>query len=89
MAAGCDRRIAVYPESGGPAERHFDFPAKAREPYVAVASPGGQAIAIGGYDLIQIYTFSPREKRWSEGPSKTIENLYIVTSMAWRRDGAR
>lgn len=56
---------------------------------VATCSPNGQSIAIGSYDRIRIYTWSPRQNAWSEALAKNIEHLYSVTALSWRKDGSR
>lgn len=56
---------------------------------VATCSPNGQAVAIGSFDRIRIYTWSPRQNTWTESLSKDIPNLYSITALAWRKDGAR
>lgn len=55
----------------------------------AECSPNGQSIAIGSYDQIRIYTWSPRQKTWIDVARKEIKNLYSVSALTWRSDGAR
>lgn len=56
---------------------------------IATCSPNGQAVAIGSYDRIRIYTWSPRQNSWTESLCKDIENMYSVTALSWRKDGSR
>lgn len=55
----------------------------------AACSPNGQSIAIGSYDQIRIYTWSPRQRTWIDVAKKEIKNLYSVSALTWRSDGAR
>lgn len=75
----------------GHQSRLFDYSRddNEKEFMVASCSPNGQAVAIGSYDRIRIFTWSPRQNAWSEIAAKEIRNLYSVTSLSWRRDGAR
>lgn len=90
IAAGCDRKISIY-DSQGRLNRSFDFSRDdtEREFMIATCSPNGQAVAIGSYDRIRIYTWSPRQNSWTESLCKDIENMYSVTALSWRKDGSR
>lgn len=55
----------------------------------AACSPNGQSVAVASFDRIRIFAWSPRQNMWNEVATKEIVNLYSVTSMIWRRDGAR
>lgn len=56
---------------------------------VAKCSPNGQTVAIGGFNRIRIYSWVTRQNSWAEGTTKDIPNLYTVTALEWRKDGAR
>lgn len=56
---------------------------------MASCSPNGQTVAIGGFNRIRIYSWITRQNNWTESAVKDIPNLYTVTSLAWRKDGAR
>ncbi|XP_031636976.1 intraflagellar transport protein 172 homolog isoform X2 [Contarinia nasturtii] len=90
IAAGCDRRIIFY-DSQGRQSRLFDYSREEfeKEFTIASGSPNGQAVAIGSFDKIRIFTWSPRQSAWNELATKQIDKLYTVTAMSWRRDGAR
>jgi intraflagellar transport protein 172 len=90
IAAGCDKKVNVY-DWQGRLQRSFDYSRddNEREFMVATCSPNGQSVAIGSFNRIRIYTWSPRQNTWSEALSKDIPNLYSITSLAWRKDGAR
>ncbi|XP_037945105.1 intraflagellar transport protein 172 homolog [Teleopsis dalmanni] len=89
-AGGCDQRIVFY-DAAGRQMRTFDYSRteKEREFTVAVSSPNGQAVAFGSFDRIRIFTWSPRLAAWNESATKDINFLYTVSSMLWRKDGAR
>lgn len=56
---------------------------------IGASSPNGQTVAVGSFDRVRIYTWSSRQNTWNETAVKEIRNLYSVTALAWRRDGAR
>lgn len=56
---------------------------------MAVCSPNGQTVAIGGFNRIRLYSWITRQSSWQESAVKDIPNLYTVTALSWRRDGAR
>ncbi|XP_055910125.1 intraflagellar transport protein 172 homolog [Eupeodes corollae] len=89
-AGGCDQRIVFY-DSQGRQVRTFDYSRTEgeREFTVATCSPNGQAVAFGSFDRIRIFTWSPRLQAWSETANKEIDYFYTVTSILWRKDGAR
>ena len=90
VAAGCDRKVNFY-DSQGRLQRSFDYSRddNEREFLVATCSSNGQAVAIGSFDRIRIFTWSPRQNSWSESLAKEIPNLYSVTALSWRKDGSR
>lgn len=90
LVAGCDRKIVFYDNQGRPL-RTFDYSRDdtEREFMTASCSSNGQTIAVGSYDRIRVFAWSPRLNTWSESAPKNIKNLYSVTALAWRRDGSR
>lgn len=56
---------------------------------VAACSSNGQAVAVGSFDKVRIFTWSPRQSAWNELAAKEISKFYTVTAMSWRRDGTR
>lgn len=90
IAAGCDKKVNFY-DWQGRLQRSFDYSRddNEREFMVATCSPNGQSVAVGSFDRIRIYTWSPRQNSWNEALSKDIANLYSITALAWRKDGAR
>ncbi|XP_075225811.1 intraflagellar transport protein Oseg2 [Lycorma delicatula] len=87
LAAGCDRRVTIY-ERDGQTYKQFDYPNE-KEFDVACCSPSGQAVAVGSFDRLRVYAWSPRKGTWEEEPPKEIPNLYSISSLAWKRDGSR
>lgn len=75
----------------GRQSRLFDYSREENEKEftMALSSPNGQVVAIGSFDKIRIFTWSPRQSAWNELANKEIDKLYSVTAMSWRRDGAR
>lgn len=75
----------------GRQSRLFDYSREDNEKEftTATCSPNGQAVAVGSFSKIRIFTWSPRQSAWNELAAKEIPQLYSVTAMSWRRDGAR
>lgn len=44
---------------------------------------------IGSFDRLHLYIWNNRKSLWEEAPQKKIENIYSVTSLAWKKDGSR
>lgn len=90
LAAGCDRRVLVYGATGK-IVKHYDYSRDdtEKEFTVACCSPSGQSVAVGSYDRVRVFTWSPRKAQWDEAPPKELPHLYTVTSLAWKRDGSR
>ncbi len=38
---------------------------------------------------LRVYSWSPRKNLWEENQSKEFQNLYTITTLAWKRDGSR
>ncbi|XP_073968518.1 intraflagellar transport protein Oseg2 isoform X1 [Rhodnius prolixus] len=87
FAAGCDRNVTVY-DREGKLYKQFDYPSE-KEFTIAVSSPSGQAVALGSYDRIRTYSWSPRKLIWEEVQVKQIDGLYSITALSWKRDGSR
>ncbi|KAI4488597.1 hypothetical protein M0802_011487 [Mischocyttarus mexicanus] len=90
MAAGCDKKITFY-ESHGKLVKTFDYSKdnSEKEMTVACCSPSGQSIAIGSWNRIRIFDWTPRRAIWEEAKIKELPNFYTVTALAWRKDGSR
>ncbi|WAR22903.1 IF172-like protein [Mya arenaria] len=90
VAAGCDKRIIAYGREGR-SFQHFDFSRDddEHEFTVAVCSPSGQSIVVGSFDRMRVLNWSPRRQMWDEPKLKEIRNLYTITALGWKKDGAR
>lgn len=75
----------------GRQSRLFDYSRDDDEKEFTIASnsPNGQAVAVGSFDKIRIFAWSPRQSSWNELINKEVINLYTVTAISWKRDGSR
>lgn len=55
----------------------------------AICSPSGLSVAVGSWDRVRIFDWSPRKKIWEESISRNLPNFYTVSALAWRRDGSK
>ncbi|XP_018345065.1 PREDICTED: intraflagellar transport protein 172 homolog [Trachymyrmex septentrionalis] len=90
LAAGCDKRLTMYDPYGKPVKT-FDFSRdfQEREITVACCSPSGQSVAVGSWDKVRIFDWSPRRSIWEETNVRDLPNFYTVTALSWRRDGSK
>ncbi|CAF1635554.1 unnamed protein product [Rotaria magnacalcarata] len=90
LVGGCDRRVVVYSKDGKILQQ-FDYSREIneREFSTGICNPTGQECVFGSYDHIRLYSYQARKGMFDEAPSKEIKNMYTVTGMAWRSDGAR
>ena len=44
---------------------------------------------IGSFNKLHVYNYNMRANRWDQAGVKEVENMYTVTSMAWKQDGSR
>nr|XP_023018691.1 intraflagellar transport protein 172 homolog [Leptinotarsa decemlineata] len=90
FVAGCDKRISVF-NNQGKLVKNFDYSKDSNE-YdfsVAACSPSGQAVAMGSFNRLRMYTWNTRKSIWEEIAPKEIPNFYTVTALAWKRDGSK
>ncbi|XP_011866841.1 PREDICTED: intraflagellar transport protein 172 homolog [Vollenhovia emeryi] len=90
LAAGCDKRLTIYDPYGKPVKT-FDFSrdSQEREITVACCSPSGQSVAVGSWDKLRIFDWTPRRSVWEETNVRDLPNFYTVTALSWRRDGSK
>ncbi|XP_046396687.1 intraflagellar transport protein 172 homolog [Ischnura elegans] len=94
FAGGCDGKVCIY-ANDGLLEQTFDYTNEegggdeVGDFNVACCSPSGQAVALGSYNRIRVYAWSPDRRTWEEGKGKHIQNLYSVTALSWKQDGSR
>ena len=93
--AGADKRLTFYDArgEGGRAKQTFDHGADdpdAREFSCAAFAADGETLAVGSFDAFHVYAADPRRgSRWVLKTKKHVPNLYTVSALAWRADGAR
>ncbi|CAG9816108.1 unnamed protein product [Phaedon cochleariae] len=88
--AGCDKRVSVF-NNQGKLVKNFDY-SKDTSEYdftVAACSSSGQAVAIGSFNRLRVYTWNTRKSIWEETPAKELPNFYTLTALAWKRDGSK
>ncbi|XP_058794797.1 intraflagellar transport protein 172 homolog [Phymastichus coffea] len=90
LCGGHDKRLVFYDSRGKPAKA-FDYSRETADKDMSVAccSPSGLSVAVGSWDRVRIYDWSPRKKLWEETISRSLPNFYTVTALAWRRDGSK
>ncbi|XP_071580277.1 intraflagellar transport protein 172 homolog isoform X2 [Temnothorax nylanderi] len=90
LAAGCDKRLTMY-DPYGKLVKTFDFSRdfQEREITVACCSPSGQSVAVGSWDKVRIFDWTPRRSVWEETNVRDLPNFYTVTALSWRRDGSK
>ena len=71
--------------------QQFDYfrDATEKEFTTMCVSPSGQALCVGSYDRLRLYSWSQRRNLWEEHAAKEFQNLYSITALAWKRDGSR
>ena len=104
VVAGNDGAVVFYNETGE-VERRFDSTvpseranlevsatpeAKTRGEFtVACFNPTGDTVVLGNWNSFYSYTYNQRQDSWEEIGPKHIQNLYAITSLAWKHDGGR
>ncbi|KAL0586022.1 hypothetical protein ABG067_004345 [Albugo candida] len=89
IAAGSDRKVVFYDKEGDKIQG-FDYSTDdaCGEFTVSVVNPTGDAVVVGNFNCF--YTFSQSKSHvWDLVSIKHIENLYTITSLAWKNDGSR
>ncbi|OXU27721.1 hypothetical protein TSAR_004638 [Trichomalopsis sarcophagae] len=92
VAGGCDKKLVFYDSRGKPT-KSIDYARDSgnteKDLSVACCSPSGQSVAVGSWDKVRIFDWSPRRNVWEENNSKSLTNFYTVTALAWRKDGSK
>jgi intraflagellar transport protein 172 len=90
VVGGCDKRVVVYTKEGRLLQQ-FDYSkdSSEKEFTIACCNPTGQQVAVGSYNRIRMYNWSPRKGLFEEGEPKELTNFYTITSMAWKYDGSK
>ncbi|KAI8903741.1 hypothetical protein EDD86DRAFT_195465 [Gorgonomyces haynaldii] len=90
LVVGPDKNICFYNHEGGLGQ-NFDYSKNDDIPDFGVCdvSPSGGCIILGSFDRLHVFNYVPSKLQWEEAPTKYIENLYTVSSLAWKPDGSR
>lgn len=88
VVAGNDCQITFYDEDGGE-EHTFDHSQnpECREFTSACTNPTGDAVALGNFNSLYIYTRNKDTMGWEEKSVTRVDNMYSVTAMDWKPDG--
>ena len=93
--AGADKKLTFYDArgEGGRAKQTFDHgaddPESSREFSCASFAKDGETLAVGSFDAFHVYGVDPRRRVWVLKTKKQVPNLYTVSALAWRGDGAQ
>jgi intraflagellar transport protein 172 len=89
-AAGNNGMVTFYDNEGGNAgEFDYSNDDSVKEFTVAEFNPTGDSVVVGNFNSFFIYNYNKRTSTWEEVGIRKIENLYSVTSLAWKQDGSR
>jgi intraflagellar transport protein 172 len=88
VVAGNDCQITFYDEDGGE-EHTFDHSnnPECREFTAATSNPTGDAVALGNFNSLYVYTRNKDTMGWEEKSITRVENMYSVTALDWKPDG--
>ena len=88
--AGCDKKVVFYTPEGSMFQQ-FDYfhDATEKEFTVMCSSPSGQAVCVGSFDRVRVYSWVARKNLWEENNAKEIKYLYSITALGWKKDGSR
>ena len=88
VVAGNNGQVVFYDEDGGE-EQAFDFAddPNCREFTSAASNPTGDAVVLGNYDSMYIFTRNKDNMSWEDKGTTKVENMYSVTAMDWKPDG--
>jgi intraflagellar transport protein 172 len=86
--AGNDQQVVFYDEDGGE-EQTFDMSdnPECKEFTVARSNPTGDAVVLGNFNSIFVFTRNKDSMSWEDKGPTRVENMYSVTAMDWKPDG--
>lgn len=89
VVAGNDGQVKFYDEDGGE-EHSFDHSKDptCREFTYACTNPTGDAVVLGNYNSLYVYTRNKDTMGWESKSITKVENMYSVTAMDWKSDGS-
>eukprot|EP01059_Diplonema_ambulator_P008871 TRINITY_DN18639_c0_g1_i5.p1 TRINITY_DN18639_c0_g1~~TRINITY_DN18639_c0_g1_i5.p1 ORF type:complete len:1382 (+),score=614.47 TRINITY_DN18639_c0_g1_i5:304-4146(+) len=89
-AVGNDCKVYFYDPRTGAAQQNFGYDVTEDREFTCCAfNPSGHSLAVGAYDKFRVFNYNMKQGKWEEGQHKTFENLYSVTSLAWKLDGSK
>jgi intraflagellar transport protein 172 len=91
VVAGNNSQVIFYDEDGGE-EQSFDMSdnSECREFTAASSNPTGDAVVLGNFNSLYIFTRNKDNMSWDYDEKKgvtRVENMYSVTAMDWKPDG--
>eukprot|EP00597_Dinobryon_sp_UTEXLB2267_P013909 CAMPEP_0170126096 /NCGR_PEP_ID=MMETSP0020_2-20130122/19456_1 /TAXON_ID=98059 /ORGANISM="Dinobryon sp., Strain UTEXLB2267" /LENGTH=1612 /DNA_ID=CAMNT_0010358929 /DNA_START=619 /DNA_END=5457 /DNA_ORIENTATION=- len=91
VVAGNNNQVVFYDEDGGE-EQNFDMSETSdgndcREFTAAATNPTGDAVVLGNYNSLFIFTRNKDTMSWEDKGITKVENMYSVTAMDWKPDG--
>jgi intraflagellar transport protein 172 len=88
VIAGNDGMVTFYDEDGGEEHMfdHSDDP-NCKEFTAAVTNPTGDAVVLGNFNSLYVYTRNKDTMGWEEKGITRVENMYSVTALDWKSDG--
>jgi len=86
--AGNNNQVVFYDEDGGE-EQQFDLSddPDCKEFTVASCNPTGDAMVLGNFNSLYIFTRNKDSMSWEEKGATKVDNMYSVTAMDWKPDG--
>lgn len=88
VVAGNDSQVTFYDEDGGEEHtfNHSNDP-DCHEFTAASSNPSGDAVVVGNFNSLYIYTRNKDTMGWEEHGQTKVENMYSVTALDWKSDG--
>jgi len=88
--AGNDNCVTFYDPDGNYLQQ-FNYAGEENQKEFTCASfnPSGESVVVGSFNKMHIFNYNMRDGKWKEAGLKEVENMYSVTSMAWKQDGNR
>jgi intraflagellar transport protein 172 len=88
VVGGNGGQVVFYDADGGE-EQTFDMSDNpdCREFTVASTNPTGDAMVLGNFNSLYIYTRNKDNMVWEDKGICKVENMYTVTAMDWKPDG--
>ena len=89
-AAGNDGKIIFYTDDGSLFQRmDYSHDSTVKEFTIGSFNPSGDSVVLGNFNKFFVISFNPQRGDYVEKAVKNIENLYSVTALCWKPDGAK